>query len=252
MGDELPDLLQIAKQKNVAHMIDYEFPEIHMWQLAKEHLPRVGKILHGVMSWHVETAANRDIALGKAQGHAWKLTTETGGGTFNNLGCHAVYNMEWLFGPISRIGCNLHDGSLGGGQKLDQVVYLDAEFTSGASVTASVSANAFGGTGHRIEVYGTQGSLVLENTTNDYMKGFTLSIHERGGEPKKILSTKPDTGEDGRIAAVLPLAHRFLDWVEAGKSSGPNLEHALRVAQLMELSRKSNHKHGVRLGVLNG
>lgn len=49
-------------------------------------------------------------------------------------------------------------------------------FRSGVAGSVQMSAAAFPSIGHRMEVYGEDGVLILENPTPDYMRGFRLKV----------------------------------------------------------------------------
>jgi predicted dehydrogenase len=116
------------------------------------------------------------------------------------------------------------------------------EFESGLRGSLSVAANAFLGPGHRLDVYGEHGTLVLENCSADHASGFQLRVGTR-----QCPSLTPGVGEDldrvtgdGRVAATGAIVHRFLDAVLTGGSLNPNLADALRVQQWIERMRAAD------------
>ena len=58
-------------------------------------------------------------------------------------------------------------------------IALALAFASGAGGSLQMSCASFLGSGHRIEFYGDDGTLVLANPTADYFRGFELE-HARG------------------------------------------------------------------------
>jgi predicted dehydrogenase len=104
-----------------------------------------------------------------------------------------------------------------------------------------MNAAAYLGSGHRLEFYGEDGTIVLENKTPDHARGFTLHHARR---PATALQEVPvaDEGQefpDGRIAPVARLARRFLDAIENGGVMKPGILEAARVQMLLDAARFS-------------
>ena len=53
-------------------------------------------------------------------------------------------------------------------------VALSVAFRTGAARNLVMSSASYLGSGHRLEFYGEDGTLVLANPTPDYMRGFEL------------------------------------------------------------------------------
>ena len=58
-------------------------------------------------------------------------------------------------------------------------VVLSLAFQSGAAGSFAMSCASYLGSGHRLEFYGEDGTLVLANPTADYMRGFIVSHARR-------------------------------------------------------------------------
>src|SRR5207249_9336243 len=79
-------------------------------------------------------------------------------------------------------------------------------------VFLSVASDAFLGHGHRLEIYGEEATLVLENRSADYAAGFELWLGTRRTSSFELIARdEPRAGVDGRISPVSALASRFLD-----------------------------------------
>jgi len=217
----------------VTHGIDFFFPELDAWRKAKAVVEdgTLGRLHHATLSWHVETFAHR------ARRDSWKLRHEMGGGTLNNFASHSLHYLEWLFGGIRRLAARLTPTGGAGDARVDAWL----EFQSGLPVSLSIAADAFLGSGHRLEVYGEDGALVLANPGPDYAEGFTLSLGTRGAPALAPVATgAPATGGDGRIAAVRSVARRFVDGIASGTAMTPNLHDGLRVQVLMAALREAD------------
>jgi len=230
-------LHESAIAAGVANMVDFNFPGIAAWREAKRILDSggVGRLRHLSVNWNIETYANAKRRLG------WKALSEQGGGTLFNFVSHVLYNLEWLAGPIVGLQARLFRAP-GDERITDTFDVLALEFESGAAASVSVSAAAFLGSGHRIDVYGDDGTLVLSNESRDYAKGFHIFHGTRdSGEIRQVPvdSSAEDGHVDGRIAAVGCLARSFLDWIKTGVESRPSFRDGSRVQRLLEAARQS-------------
>jgi predicted dehydrogenase len=120
-------------------------------------------------------------------------------------------------------------------------VTAQVELASGAPGTISVATDAAGGAGHRLEIHGSEGTLLLENTSRDHLRNFVLTRASRS-ETMTVLDERSATpGEgDGRIAPVAALARRFVDATLGGRAVEPNLTHGIRVEELMAAVNSSS------------
>ena len=143
--------LAAVERAGVAHAMDFMFPEIGAWQRARSVLEAgtLGKLRHAALSWRVETYA---FAAGL---DSWKRRSRDGGGTLSQFVSHSFFYLEWLLGPVARVAARLTPHGVAGDARAD----LWLELASGCPVTVSVAADAFLGSGHRLEIYGEQGTL---------------------------------------------------------------------------------------------
>jgi predicted dehydrogenase len=227
------EMLDAVERAGVVHAVDFLFPEIAAWKRAREllHEGRLGSLYQVNLTWRVETYAVR------ANPHSWKLSREQGGGTLNNLVSHSFYYLEWLLGAIERIAARISPA----GSTDDLRIDLWLDFTGGVAGTMSVATDAFLGPGHRLEVYGDRGTLVLENRSSDHVSGFVLSMGTRANDSlSPIVTEVPREGQrDGRNEATAAIVRRFLDGIIVQQAVVPNLEAGLRVQELIERARAS-------------
>jgi predicted dehydrogenase len=229
-----------AGNAGVANMVDFEFPEVGEWQQAKALIEggSIGDLRHVAVTWNVETYANRNRI------DSWKTRAEHGGGTLSTFVSHAFHYLEWIAGRIREVSARLFRLP-GDDRSGDSLVSLALQFESGASGTVSVSSAAFPGSGHKVEFYGETGAVWLENTTQDYVRGFRLLHGTRSsGRMKMVRDSGPGGGPDGRVEAVSRLVRRFADWIETGKPSTPCFRTGLRVQELLDAARRSNEAAG--------
>lgn len=232
------EMVTAAEQAGVANMVDFEFPEIEEWRRAKSVLDSggIGNLRHVAVSWNVETHANK-IGL-----RSWKNSVEDGGGTLNSFASHAFYYLEWFSGAIKRLWASMFRAP-GDHRTGDTLAVLCLELESGVAALFSISSHAFLGNGHRVEFYGDEGTLMLNNGTSDYTRGFQLLHGTRASNSLEVICPRDCSGavgSDGRIAVVARLVERFVNWIDTGIPSKPSFKEGLRVQSLLEAARRSD------------
>jgi predicted dehydrogenase len=219
--------LEAAEKAGVVHAVDFIFPEIAAWQQAFSILQQgtLGKLRHVALTWRVET-----YAFAKNL-ESWKTRREDGGGVVNNFLSHSLYYLEWLFGPFAGVAARILPRNSRNNPRVE--AWFETE--SNCPVTVSIANDAFLGSGHRLEVYGETGSLILNNQTSDYVSGFSLSLGTRQTGSFSTVYEEQTPNTDGRITAVSKIVHRFLDAVLSGTSTKPNLADGVRVQHLIAM-----------------
>jgi predicted dehydrogenase len=126
-------------------------------------------------------------------------------------------------------------------------------FANGAAGSLVMSAAAFRGSGHRIDIYGEDGTIVLENDTSDYMRGFRLLLAKRPGPLEEVgsVALEADAWDDGRVLPVSRLARRFINWAQGGPRAVSDFAAGLRVQALLEAARLA-HRTGAWIDVAPG
>jgi len=233
-------MVKAARISGRANMVDFEFPEIPAWQQARLLLQQgaLGRIRQATVNWSVETYAIAKRIV------SWKTQREEGGGIMYLFVSHVLHYVEFLLGSIHQLSCRMFPTASASDALGETFVTLSVVAGSGVPVAVSVSTAAFLGSGHSLEIYGDEGTLILRNPTSDYISGFQLFFAARGAKQlEQISGSPPLPGEalsDGRIQAVGKLAGRFLDWIESGKPACPSFRQGLRVQALLELAYESH------------
>ena len=230
-------LTRAAALSGRANMIDFNFRGIAAFQAARQVLRagEIGPLRHVAVSWQVESYANR------ARLESWKTDEEAGGGTLSNFVSHGLDYLEWFLGPIHGLQARL--AKMPGDQRRNETfVALALAFGSGAAGSLTMSAAAYRGSGHRLDFYGEDGTLVLDNTGTDYMRGFRMFLARRPDPLTEvpILPDAEDAWEDGRVLPASRLIGRFLDWSAGGPPAEPDFRAGLRVQHLIEAARCSH------------
>ena len=249
MAANLEDAVALLRASRVGEpiaMIDFNFAELATWRKAREmlHAGAIGYLRHVSVNWYVENRATQ-LRLKN-----WKTSAASGGGTLVNLASHSMYYLEWFCGPITELTARL--ANLPDDPEFEVTVMASLAFASGGSGSLTVSSASFLGSGHRLEFYGEDGTLVLANTTTDYMRGFTVQHARRPAGALEPVAVEPDRFDagapDGRIAPVSRLAGRFLDAIEQRRPAVPGFAEGYRVQLLLDAVRRSHeNKSAVKI-----
>lgn len=229
-------MLAAVRRSGVAHAVNFLFPETPAWHEARRAVVDMATrqpLRQAALTWRVETYAHRhDLHDG------WKRSPADGGGALSTFVSHSAYYLEWMFGPVRAVLARLLPSP---GDDARVTAWL--EFASGLHGTLDVATDCPCGSGHRLEVYGHDGAVVLANSTADYVRGFDLRIESRGGPTSGLNETIPGA-EDGRIWATSRIAARFVDRVRNGGGGGPDLGDGLRVQHVLAAFRESDRRGG--------
>jgi len=118
---------------------------------------------------------------------AWRGTWELdGGGVLMNQSIHSIDLLQWLMGPVKSIYA--YTDTLVHRMETEDVAVAVLRFANGALGTISATTGAYPGVTTRIEVYGDQGSAIIENDQLAYLHLASEDQEEVGAygvDPKK-------------------------------------------------------------------
>jgi predicted dehydrogenase len=227
-------VLAAARRSGRPIAIDFNFPELPSWRRTKAQLGELGRLRHVVVTWNVENQATR-LRL-----ESWKTRADGGGGLLGNFVCHCLHYLEWFCGPITGLSARIFPLP---DRDAESSIVLALAFASGAGGSLQMSCASFRGSGHRLEFYGEEGSLVLANPTTDYFRGFELTYARRGDDALQSIAVEDaitDQFSDSRIAPVAQLVHRFIDACEGGGTPSPGVAEGYRVQGLIDAARRAH------------
>jgi predicted dehydrogenase len=229
--DEAERAVECARRAGVVHAIDFLFPEIPAWQLARTLIGdgAIGKPRHFSYSWKVQTFASRTRA------DSWKTRLDDGGGAAGNFVSHIIFNIGWLLASVTALDVLQRRDPCASRWFCECVAYLQ----SGVHGLISVSTDAYFGGGHQVEIWGDRGTLVLSNSTADYASGFEVSVATfESGRLDVVGRDESSVDVDGRIVPVGRIARRFIDAIEDRSTSiTPNLDDGLHVQHCLDQIR---------------
>ncbi|HLO48631.1 MAG TPA: Gfo/Idh/MocA family oxidoreductase [Kamptonema sp.] len=250
-ANEARELYQMAKSKGCAAIMDFEFRFIPAWQMLAELLAQgyVGQKRLIKIDWLVSSRADASRPWN------WYAQKDKGGGVLGAIGSHTFDYISWLFGDVRRLSGQLITGITtrpdpNEGGKLKSVDAEDSctlmlELTDGTPCQVCLSSVTYQGRGHWVEVYGSDGTLVLgSDNQQDYVHGFRLWGSQKGQALAEIKVPErfdfPQVYPDGRIAPFMRVVDKWVEAIDTGKSLVPALREGVYSQLLMDLTQESN------------
>ena len=248
---ELYRLANGESQTQPIATMDFEFRFIPAWQMLAELLAAgyVGEKRLIKIDWLVSGRADANRPWN------WYSQKERGGGVLGATGSHVFDYVSWLLGPVQRLSGQLITGISArpdpqdaGNLKAvdaDDSCTLMLELAGGIPCQVCLSSVTYQGRGHWVEIYGSNGTLVLgSDNQQDYVHGFRL-WGSQAGEPLAEIKIPqrlefPQVYPDGRIAPFVRVVDRWVEAIDAGKSLTPSLTEGVYSQLLMDLTTESN------------
>lgn len=230
------ELFELAKKNRITHSIDFIFPEIDVWQKAKQLIDDkiLGELKYISVNWDF---LSFDI---KNKVSSWKTDVSEGGGALSFYFSHALYYLEYyggkildLKGKFSYSNESLNKGEVG--------IDLFLKFKNGVSGDAHLSSISRDLNRHQLIFKCEKGEIVLENMKS-IVDNFTLTIHE--GDKIDILKSDDRTSgnEDERVKVIRRIAERFVEACLKHEQMNPSFKEGLRVQELIEKVRAGQIK----------
>jgi predicted dehydrogenase len=231
------DLLALATRKKVTHGIDFLFPEIDVWQMAKKMLDekKFGEIRHVAVNWDFRSYDVRQKIS------SWKTDPSLGGGALSFYFSHVLHYLEHFVGPIKNLkSCFSHSpDSLNGGEV---GVDLNLEFIGGAMGVAHISCDS-DQMRHQLIFTCQSGQISLENQQGITENFILKTIDNQGCETiiaSRDLTPGKGPDNDERVLIVKRLAEKFIDACFKGQQMTPSFVEGVRVQELIEQTRKKS------------
>jgi len=267
-AEQVQELQRLALRAGVCVGVDFEYRAVPLFQQLAALLQQgaIGTPWLVKLDWLMGSRAD------PRRPWSWYSQRSAGGGVLGALGTHAFDTLHWLVGPTRQLSATCSTaigerplasgkapgpGPGAGSAPVDAediaLVQLELESASGQSVPAQVSLASVTrpGRGYWIEIYGSEGSLVLGSSNQgDYVHGFQL-WQARAGEGLQLVEPDPQlaferTWVDGRVAPVQRILHGWATSVRAGKPLVPGLSEAVLSQACCDLALRSA-RDGLRL-----
>jgi len=152
-----------------------------------------------------------------------------GGGALMNQGIHAVDLVRWFGGPVKSIYCNAR--TLEHNIEVEDTLVASLEFTSGALGTFEATTCSYPGLNVRIEVHGTKGTAIIEDSDIVYWQTVT-------GDQCPVVSAENGVGSGAsNPMAISCSGHiaQFKDFITAIDNDGAPIIDAKEGRKALEL-----------------
>ena len=249
---QVADLQREAIARGLSVAVDFEYRAVPLFQQTARLLEQgaVGTPWLVKFDWLMSSRANPKRAW------SWYSQSDQGGGVLGALGTHAFDTLGWLIGSVGQLqavtstAIDQRPDTEGVLRDVDAddiaLISLDLNLHQGGAVPAqmALASVARNGRGCWIEIYGSQGSLVLgSDNQRDYVHGFSLTI-QQGSEPPRNIQPDEDlhfakTWSDGRIAPVARLQRWWAESIQSGHPMVPGLAEGLASQKACDMALSS-------------
>lgn len=225
---EVSDLIKIIKNKKLAHIVNFEFPEIVAFRKFKKMIYK--KKIHDVnLNWFIK--------LKKKPRNYWKNLHSKGGGILFNYTCHSIFYLEFLFGKIKFLESRIIYNKKNHANRVYCILTFKDKLKVELNIKIDFDNNNFE-TKHEIEVKNKDGSLLLSTAMENLTKTFDIKLVKKNYS--KILFRPKKSKKDFRILPSFENSKRFAEWILENKKSSPNFSDAKRVHMIIDKMIKSS------------
>jgi predicted dehydrogenase len=252
-AEDAEDLQRLALQRRLSVAVDFEYRAVPLFQQLATLLSQ------GVLGtpWLVKLDWLMSSRADPLRPWSWYSQAAAGGGVLGALGTHAIDLLHWLVGPSrgvrGQLSTAIRERPLPGEGAMVAVdaddlalLQLQLESVAGEEVPAQVTLASVArhGRGCWLELYGSQGTLVLGSSSqSDYVHGFQLWWGEPGERtlrpiPPDPALAFPRTWEDGRIAPVARLIGWWEQAIRQGTPMVPGLAEGVASQRVCDAVRR--------------
>ena len=225
---EVSDLIKVIKNKKLAHIVNFEFPEIEAFEKFKKMIYK--KKIHNVsLNWFIK--------LKNKSRNYWKNLHSKGGGILFNYICHSIYYLEFLFGKIKLLDSRIIYNKKNQANYIYCILIFKDKLRVELNTKIDFDNNNFK-TKHEIEVKNKDESLLLSTSMKNLTKTFDIKLVKKNYS--KILFKPKKNKKDFRILPTFENSKKFARWILENKKSSPNFNDAKRVHIIIDKMIKSS------------
>ncbi len=229
------EMLAAVEAKNLAHAVTFTMRSFPAPARVKALIDAgtVGDIRHiNVAFWF-------SIPPEVPRTYGWLNDASKGGGMLNAMGSHYIDLTRHFAGEFARVSgetrtwlSELPDehGKMRAITADDSFV-MTATLKSGALLSMHMSSEASVGSGTRFEIYGSEGTIVMDNSDS-------VRVSIKGDQTlTEVAIGAPTFSADAARCKVPRFGQLISDcvtWIETGKRSSPNMLDALRCQQVID------------------
>lgn len=171
--------------------------------------------------------------------YGWLNDASKGGGMLNAMGSHYIDLTRHFAGDFARVNGETRiwrkelpdEHGKARAVTADDSFVMQATLKNGAALSMHMSSEACVGTGPRFEIYGSEGTIVMDNADS-------VRVSKRGDkELSEVEIGTPAFSEDALQCKVPRFGQLISDcvaWIETGKRCSPNMLDALRCQQVID------------------
>ncbi len=254
-AEQVAELQKLAINQQLSVAVDFEYRAVPHFMQAKRIISSgaIGTPWLIKFDWLMGSRSNPSRCWD------WYSQEEKGGGVIGALGTHAFDILHWFFGPTNSISSLLSTSIT---KRTDKEDNIQREVTSEDVTMAqlqlssyeneslipaqvTLSAVAREGRGCWLEVYGSQGTLLLgSDNQKDYVHGFGLWVSQVGEQLRSISPDKDlafsTTWSDGRIAPVARLQGLWAESIRTRKPMIPGLAEGWFSQKVCDKAKESS------------
>lgn len=246
---EARQMLDAARQAGRVAMIDHEFRYVPARAYAKELIDKgyLGDLLTANINMLTGSAADT-----RNRPWGWLFDREAGGGFLGALGSHYIDALRYWFGEIAAVTAQidtfvkeryLPNSDNKQAVTADDSFTLLCRFARGGRGMVSVSAVSRFGGGERMELYGSEGTLVID--------GEGHLFGGRAGDEKLQILTIPArytggvSADDPRLRPFVILATDFIQAIRKQRETGqvpaitPSFQDGYKTQQVLDAARQA-------------
>jgi predicted dehydrogenase len=240
-----------AKDANILALIDHELRFLNGRRKAFEMIRNgeIGKIIHFKTMFRNASRGTQNVKWN------WWSDVNAGGGALGAIGSHAVDTFRWMLGTeITDVFCQLKtnvkerfdaNGDLQTVTADDEsnliVKFAENDLTADASGTVSLSVVESGKYEHRLEIFGTQGSMIVEEGGEIHLSKMSdtdwTKLKIDLGEPP------PNTKIGGWSRGFMNFAQEIVSALHEGRTEVANaatFEDGYKCQLVLDAARESN------------
>lgn len=248
--EEARQMLEAARHSAMVGMVDHEFRYVPARAFTGDLIKQgwLGQLITANISMLSGSSADPQ---GRTWG--WLFDREAGGGFLGALGSHYIDALRNWFGEIAAVSAEidtvvknryLPNSNETRPVTADDSFTLLCRFARGGKAIVNVSVVTPFGNGERIELYGSQGSLVIDNEGKVY-GGRVGEDHLQALQIPARYTSGPSSN-DQRLRPFVTLAGDFVEAIRRTKQTGsppsqitPGFTDGYKVQQVIEAARQS-------------
>ncbi len=207
----------------------------------------VGEILSVNASYISQAVTERGA------GRIWQADRRNGANTLTIAGGHAIDALCFVLGEFAEVSARLatkitqwHNPDTGETIKVDSPDWISVHgrLERGAEVSFLVATQPFNPSGSRLEIYGSEGTLVISggsaNTGPNQLQGARGKEPLAAMPPPERFTLAPDATPAGSPRNVAQAYVRIAQAVAADTSYTPDFAHAVKRHKLIEMLERSS------------